>query len=142
MSQPVSIILVDDDPDEHLLFREDLIDAGVSFEFEAFTRAEEAVAHMQSRPAGPVLVLTDLSLAGDGALELIEGCQPHLYGGAVGCYSGTHNPDMEARCSERGSSFYIVKPVTREALLRVVETLDGFGVADAPGGKISIVCNP
>lgn len=138
MGIPVDIVLVDDDPDEHLLFREDLKDAGVLFEFFAFTKADIALEHLKARSDKPVLVLTDLSLADDAALRLIEACQPHLNGGAVGVYSGTRNPDMEVRCRDLGALFYIVKPVTRDKLVGAVQDLDGITLLLDPDGSLSI----
>jgi DNA-binding NtrC family response regulator len=134
----VDIVLVDDDPDEHLLFREDLEDAGVLFEFFAFTRADIALEHLRVRDETPVLLLTDLSLADDAALRLIEECQPYLKGGAVGVYSGTRNPDMAARCSELGALFYIVKPVTRDKLVEAVKDLAGVTFLSGPDDALSI----
>ena len=113
-SQSVSVILVDDDPDEHFLFQADLEDAGVRFSFAAFTRPEDALVHLRDNGDGPAVVFTDLSLAGANALDFIASVQPLLGGGAVGVYSGARNPEMEAKCRDAGSSFYIVKPVTRE----------------------------
>lgn len=138
MGIPVDIVLVDDDPDEHLLFREDLKDAGVLFEFFAFTKADIALEHLKARSDKPVLVLTDLSLADDAALRLIEACQPHLNGGAVGVYSGTRNPDMEVRCRDLGALFYIVKPVTRDKLVGAVQDLDGITLLSDSDGSLSI----
>lgn len=138
MGIPVDIVLVDDDPDEHLLFREDLKDAGVLFEFFAFTKADIALEHLKARSNKPVLVLTDLSLADDAALRLIEACQPHLNGGAVGVYSGTRNPDMEVRCRDLGALFYIVKPVTRDKLVDAVKDLAGVTFLSGPDDALSI----
>lgn len=135
----VDIVLVDDDPDEHLLFHEDLKDAGVLFEFSAFTKADLALEHLQERSNNPVLLLTDLSLADDAALRLIEACQPYLNGGAVGVYSGTRNPEMELRCRDLGALFYIVKPVTRDKLVGAVEGLAGVSLKSDPDGKLSIL---
>lgn len=139
MTKTVSIILVDDDPDEHLLFREDLTDAGVVFDFMAFTKAEDALDHLREREPHPVLVLTDLSLAADAALTLIEDSQAFLHGGAIGCYSGTLNPEMDERCRKRGTSFYIVKPVNREVMVQVVEQTQGIKVSENADGTVSFV---
>ncbi len=109
------------------------------FEFSAFTKADLALEHLQERGNTPVLLLTDLSLADDAALRLIEACQPYLHGGAVGVYSGTRNPDMEARCRDLGAVFYIVKPVTRDKLVSAVQDLTGVNLQSAPDGKLSIL---
>lgn len=141
LGSSVDIVLVDDDPDEHLLFHEDLKDAGVLFEFSAFTKADLALEHLQERDNKPVLLLTDLSLADDAALRLIEACQPYLNGGAVGVYSGTRNPDMERRCRDIGALFYIVKPVTRDKLIEAVQGLAGVSLQSDSQGRLSILIN-
>ena len=141
MGTTVDIVLVDDDPDEHLLFREDLKDADVLFEFFAFTRADIALEHLRVRDETPVLLLTDLSLADDAALRLIEDCQPYLNGGAVGVYSGTRNPDMERRCRDLGALFYIVKPVTRDKLVEAVQGLVGVSLQSDSQGRLAILIN-
>lgn len=141
MGTTVDIVLVDDDPDEHLLFREDLKDADVLFEFFAFTRADIALEHLRVRDETPVLLLTDLSLADDAALRLIEDCQPYLNGGAVGVYSGTRNPDMERRCRDLGALFYIVKPVTRDKLVEAVQGLVGVSLQSDSQGRLTILIN-
>lgn len=138
--QTVSVILVDDDPDEHFLFRADLEDAGLLFGFEGFTRPEDALAHLRAGPQQPVLVFTDLSLAGYNALEFIAAVQPMLFGGAVGVYSGARNPEMEARCRDAGSGFYMVKPVTRTAFEKTVAGLHAIRlVEDGGAGTLRLV---
>lgn len=138
--QTVCVILVDDDPDEHFLFKADLEDAGVHFGFEAFTRPEDALSHLEKTTGTPVLVFTDLSLAGADAVDFISSVQPLLAGGAVGVYSGARNPEMEARCREAGSSFYIVKPVTRQSFETMVADVSSFRlVARGEAGELHLV---
>lgn len=138
--ETVCVILVDDDPDEHFLFRADLEDAGVRFEFEAFTRPEDALAHLETAPRRPVVVFTDLSLAGGDALDFIGAVQPLLGGGSVGVYSGARNPEMEAKCRKAGSSFYMVKPVTREAFEIMIAEIGTVRLAeDSATGHLHLV---
>lgn len=120
----VSVILVDDDPDEHFLFKADLEDAGISVELDGFTRTEAALDHLRTRDPAPILVLTDLSLAGSDAVAFIRDTKPYLNGGAVGVYSGARNPEMEAKCRLAGATFYIVKPVTREKLEEAIAAIE------------------
>ena len=140
--QTVSVILVDDDPDEHFLFRADLEDAGLVFDFEAFTRPEDALSHLHPAPGQPVLIFTDLSLAGGDALDFIAAVQPLLAGGAVGVYSGARNPEMEAKCRTAGSSFYIVKPVTRPAFEATVAEVGTIClIDDREAGALRLVAS-
>jgi DNA-binding NtrC family response regulator len=140
LSQTVPIILIDDDPDEHFLFRTDLEDAGFSINLESFAHPEEALAHLFRRAGGPVLVLTDMGLAGDDPVEFIEMAAKVLHGGVVGAYSGARNPDIEAKCREAGASFYIVKPISGEKLEAAIAGSDAITIETLPDGQRRLVC--
>lgn len=139
--QSVCVVLVDDDPDEHFLFRADLEDAGVRFEFEAFTRPDDALTHLRAAARKPVLVFTDLSLAGGDAVDFIRSVQPHLGGGSVGVYSGARNPEMEQKCRKAGSGFYMVKPVTRTAFEKTIAAIGTMQLVDEEGGLRLVVAD-
>ncbi len=139
--QSVTIVLVDDDPDEHFLFRADLEDAGIHFEFQAFTRPEDALDWLRGAQGMPVMILSDLSLAGHDAVDFIAKTQPLISEGAVGVYSGTRNPDVEAKCREAGASFYIVKPVTRPVFEDTVAGLALFELEDRDGKLHLVLAN-
>lgn len=138
-AKPVPVILVDDDPDEHFLFKADLEDAGVVFEFHGFTRPEDAMDHLRAQDGGPVLVLCDLSLAGGDALAFIGDTQPFLGGGSIGVYSGAKNPEMEEKCRQAGATFYIVKPVSRTKLVEALLKSGQIVLADTGDGRVSPV---
>lgn len=140
VSQNVPIILVDDDPDEHFLFRTDLEDAGFDLDLESFAHPEDALARLHRRAGGPVLVLTDMGLAGDDPVEFIELAAKVLHGGAIGAYSGARNPDMEAKCREVGASFYIVKPISGEKLAAALAATDAISIETLPDRRKRLVC--
>ena len=135
----VPVILVDDDPDEHFLFKADLEDAGIDFAFEAFTRPEEALDHLRSLDGAPVLVLCDLSLAGGDALAFIRDTGPYLGAGTIGVYSGAKNPEMEEKCRTVGSTFYIVKPVSRPKLVEALARSGKVKLAETADGRVTPV---
>jgi len=135
----VPVILVDDDPDEHFLFKADLEDAGIDFAFAAFTRPEDALDHLRSLGGAPVLVLCDLSLAGGDALAFIRETGPHLGDGAIGVYSGARNPEMEEKCRAVGSTFYIVKPVSRAKLVDALAKSGKIRLAETGDGRVAPV---
>lgn len=140
MSQTVPVILLDDDPDEHFLFRTDLEDEGYDLELECFTHPEDVMACLFRRAGGPVLVLTDLGLAGDDAVEFIGLAAKLLQGGAIGAYSGARNPDREAQCREAGASFYIVKPISHEKLDDAIAATESITIETLPDGRRRLVC--
>tara|TARA_R110002051_G_scaffold308629_3_gene380595 strand:- start:28046 stop:28471 length:426 start_codon:yes stop_codon:yes gene_type:complete len=140
VSQTVPIILVDDDPDEHFLFRTDLEDAGFDLDLESFAHPEDALAHLYRRAGGPILVLTDMGLAGDDPVEFIELAAKTLHGGVIGAYSGARNPDMEANCRAVGASFYIVKPISSAKLEAAIVATDAISIEVLPDGRRRLVC--
>jgi CheY-like chemotaxis protein len=137
-TKPVQMLLLDDDPDEHFLFRADLEDAGVELDLVSFTHIDQAIAHLESRPAGPILVFSDLNLGAATAVDFTKLAFPLLQGGAIGVYSGTANPEAEAECRAAGASFYVVKPVTRDKLVTVIAALDGFQSVEVGDGGVRI----
>lgn len=141
MSQTIPIILLDDDPDEHFLFSSDLEDAGFDLEIESFTRPEDAMAYLSRRAGGPVLVLTDMGLAGDDPVEFIRIASGLLHGGAIGAFSGARNPDTEARCREAGAGFYIVKPISGKKLEDAVAAASSISIDVSPDGRRRLVAS-
>jgi CheY-like chemotaxis protein len=137
--QSVTMLLLDDDPDEHFLFRADLEDSGIELDLVTFTHLADAVAHLRTVPQGPILVFSDLSLGAVNAVDFIREAHPLLQGGAIGVYSGTENPEAETECRAEGASFYVVKPVSREKLTTVIDGLDAFCLQTDAGGATRIV---
>lgn len=134
----ILVVLIDDDPDEHFLFRADLEDSGIVMDFHGFAQPEDAVAFLNDHRGRRTLALTDLSMPGIDPVETVAAVAPLLDGGAVGVYSGTENPEMEEACRKVGASFYIVKPVTRDKLETVIADLPGVGFEDAGDGKVRL----
>ncbi|WP_323763103.1 response regulator [Maricaulis sp.] len=135
----IPVILVDDDPDEHFLFREDLEDAGIDFAFHGFARPDDALEHLRSMDGAPALVLCDLSLAGGDALAFIRDAGPCLGAGTIGVYSGARNPEMEEKCRAVGSTFYIVKPVSRAKLVDALAKSGRIKLTETGNGRVTPV---
>lgn len=139
MTRLLPVLLLDDDPDEHYLFKADLEDCGFDFEFAAFTRAADALSYLSENVHQPVLVLTDLGLGGEDALEFIASAVGALKGGAVGIYSGVHSPELDQKCKAAGASFYLVKPISAEKLEDVISTISGIAVHAVEDGRRRLV---
>ncbi|WP_417491553.1 response regulator [Maricaulis sp.] len=120
MSQVIPFILLDDDPDEHFLFRTDLEDAGFDLDIHCFTRPDDALGHLSAHPGGPVIVLTDIGLSGADAIDFIRRIATGIPEAVIGVYSGAQNPDTDAACRKAGASFYIVKPISGSKLEDVI----------------------
>ena len=138
-AETISILLIDDDPDEHFLFRADLEDAGVELDLCCFSNPNAAVRHMKSDVDRRFLVLTDLSMPGIDPAETVAEVFPLLGGGAVGVFSGTENPEMEEACRTAGAGFYIVKPVTRKKIEKLVSELDGMSLDQTGNNRVRII---
>ena len=124
---------------EHFLFQADLEDAGLIFDFQAFTRAEDALGHLQEQAYPAVLVLTDLGLAGCDAVDFIRQARAHVGMGGVGVYSGAKSADREEECRKAGASFYLVKPASLPKLVDAVEELEGLFTRKGEDGRLELV---
>ena len=135
----VPIVLVDDDADEHFLFECILTDAELSFQLHAFVRADEALMFLKSRPATPVLVLTDLSLSGCDPIQFLNDSLDYLHGGLCGVFSGTHDTRTEQDVRAAGAGFYLAKPISWQALQAVVDPVPGLTLDIGADGKRRLV---
>ncbi|WP_417493886.1 response regulator [Maricaulis sp.] len=139
MSQIVPFILLDDDPDEHFLFRTDLEDAGFDLDIHCFIRPDDALGHLSAHPGGPVVVLTDIGLSGADAIDFICQVVVSAPDAVIGVYSGAQNPDTEAACRAAGASFYIVKPISDAKLESVVAASGVLTVETLSDGRRRLV---
>jgi CheY-like chemotaxis protein len=144
-TQPVTIILVEDDAGHALLIEKNLRRAGVENAIVHLKDGEQALEYLFKQapdpgagPAGPLLVLLDLNL------PVLDGYQTlkHLKGDTrtrnipVVILTTADNPDEVARCYELGCNVFVTKPVAYEEFSDAVRKLGMFlTIANIPGRK-------
>ncbi len=124
------ILVVDDEPDDVLLFQRAAARVALANPVEVATGGEEAVAWLSTliRTPGramPIVMLLDLKMPRMSGFEVIEWVrhQPELHRLPIAVFtSSNQDPDI-ARAYDLGANSYLVKPVTFANLVEVVRAV-------------------
>jgi CheY-like chemotaxis protein len=126
------ILLVEDDPNDVLLFRRALRRAEASAPVVVAQDGDEAVRYLSGGDGAPHpgLVILDLKLPRRSGLEVLEWIrgQPEIRRLPVIFLTSSRQPrDIEA-AYELGANSYLVKPVDFDDLLEMVRTLLSYWI--------------
>jgi sigma-B regulation protein RsbU (phosphoserine phosphatase) len=109
------LLLIEDNPDDALLFRQLLRHAPIPFEIEEAPRIAEGLERLGR--GGIDLVLTDLSLPDGHGIETFRRLAAHPARVPIIVLSGLHDESMALRTVEEGAQDYLVKGTFDQALL-------------------------
>ena len=133
--RPISILVVDDDPDDRLLigdaFKQTDLDGEVSF-VEDGQALLDYLRHLgpfaASRPRRPGLVVLDLNMPGKDGREALADMKadPALRRIPVVVLTTSVDEDDVERSYELGVSGFIHKPASFAALLEIINTLGKY----------------
>jgi len=133
--QPVTILLVEDDPGHALLIEKNLRRAGIANTIVKLDDGRKAVdylfkngAYQNNDTPAPVLILLDLNLPvldGYQVLKTIRGDE-RTRSIPVVVLTTTDNPHEITRCYELGCNVYITKPVEYETFSDAIRKLGLF----------------
>lgn len=136
MSEPLVILMADDDPDDRLLAEDALREARVVNQLQCVGDGEELLAYLRregewTRLRGtplPALILLDLNMPRkDGREALRELKQdPQLRTIPVVILTTSKAEEDVLRTYDLGASSYISKPVTFQGLVQVMRTLGHY----------------
>jgi CheY-like chemotaxis protein len=137
------ILLVEDDPDDILLFREAAKRASIANPIDVAVNGEDAIAYCEAlRGAGPmglraapVVICLDLKLPRKNGLEVLAWLrdEPGLRRIPVVVLSSSNQESDVSRAYDLGANSYFVKPVSFDELKVVVELLRTYwGVHNRP----------
>lgn len=116
MSDPIRILLVEDNPGDALLIREMLRDAGTDrFTLTHVVRLDEAVHSLATAPFD--VILLDLSLPDGHGLETLSRCKAHAAGIAIVVLTGLNDESLALRAVQEGAQDYLVKGTLDSPLL-------------------------
>jgi CheY-like chemotaxis protein len=133
-----TILIVEDEADDAELIEYAFEKAGVANPRVVLADGDRAAAYIEGTPEYsdrtrfpiPGLILLDLKLprrSGFQVLELIRGDGPTQHVPVVVLTSSDNHQDVE-RAYALGANSYLVKPVTRDALLEMVRTLHAYWI--------------
>ena len=133
VSQPVSIIMIEDDEGHARLIEKNIRRAGISNDVRHFADGTSALDYLFNDPGGPVLngpalVLLDLNLpdmSGTTILEKIK-TDERLHRTPVVVLTTTDDKVEIQRCYDLGCNVYITKPVNYESFADAIRQLGLF----------------
>jgi CheY-like chemotaxis protein len=146
-ASPITILMADDDADDRQLTREALEDARLINDIRFVENGEELLEYLrrQGKYAAPAeaprpgLILLDLNMPRkDGRTVLKELKQdPELRSIPVVVLTTSKSDEDVYRSYDLGVNSYIVKPVTFEALVDILQTLEKywFEIVELPRGN-------
>lgn len=133
--QPVTILLVEDDPGHAVLIEKNLRRAGIANNIITLTDGQKAVDFLfkrgdfaDDRRPTPLLILLDLNLPvldGYQVLKVIKGDERTRRIPVV-ILTTTDNPAEVTRCYELGCNVYVTKPVEYEQFSEAIRRIGLF----------------
>jgi CheY-like chemotaxis protein len=126
-SQPVAILLVDDDPDCRMLIRDAIAECKVSNSVYEACDGREALDFLNRRGAHaeaprPGLIFLDIEMPGMNGQETLKQIKsdPELRDIPVVMMTGVSDEAQMRQAAENGANSYTVKPANAEQFLRTV----------------------
>lgn len=128
-----TILHVEDDPNDTLLFQHACQKAGVVFDLQAVSDGDQAIAYLRGANSFsdrgkhplPKLILLDLKMPRVSGFDVLAWLKDDgSFNGVpvVVLTSSNHDADVK-RAYDLGAKSYLVKPVGFEALVELVKTL-------------------
>lgn len=145
----VTILHVEDDANDALLFQHACRKAGVAFDLRGARDGDEAMSYLRGDPAFadrskfplPQLILLDLKmprLNGFDLLSWLRQQEDYKTIPVIVLTSSNHEMDIK-RAYELGANTYLVKPVGFDALVELVKTVQSYWITlnqkPGPGGS-------
>jgi CheY-like chemotaxis protein len=125
--KPITILLVDDDPDCRMLIRDAISECKVRNTLFEVTNGQEAIDFLHQRGAyadapRPGLVYMDIEMPQMDGLETLRRikAEPSLRQIPVVMMTGVCDEDQMKRAAEAGANSYTMKPANAEQFLRTV----------------------
>ena len=134
-----TILLVEDNPDDVLLLKRAFKKAGLPHSLQIASHGEEAVDYLagdgryadRDKHPFPALMLLDLQLPRRSGHEVLEWlrAQDDLRRLPVVVLTSSREPNDINRAYDLGANSYLVKPVSFDALLEMVQVLERYWIA-------------
>ena len=134
-----TVLYVEDDPNDTMLFQHACRKAGVEFELRSVADGDEAIAYLQGEDAFsdrqkfplPEIVLLDLKMrrvSGFDVLQWIRREELLKKLPVIVLTSSNHENDIR-QAYDLGANSYLVKPVGFDSLVEVVKTIHGYWIS-------------
>jgi CheY-like chemotaxis protein len=146
MSNPVTIIMVEDDEGHARLIERNIRRSGVNNEIIPFTNGTDAINYLfgpdgtgSKRKGQALLILLDLNLPDMTGIDILKRVKENKYLKSTPVVVLTTTDDSQEikRCYELGCNVYITKPVNYESFANAIRQLGlFFSVIQVPPAAI------
>jgi DNA-binding response OmpR family regulator len=135
MSNPVTIIMIEDDEGHARLIERNIRRSGVNNEIVPFTNGTAALDYLfgqdgtaAARKGEALLILLDLNLPDTSGIDILKRVKEnaHLKATPVVVLTTTDDSHEIKRCYELGCNVYITKPVNYESFANAIRQLGLF----------------
>ena len=118
----LSILLVDDDEDDKLLFFDALAEIDGRIQCEYFNHGEQALKWLSAIKDLPNYIFLDLNMPRMNGIEILKAVKSDLRTADIPViiYSTSHNQQHREEAKRLGASWYIVKPYRLEDLKKEI----------------------
>jgi two-component system response regulator len=130
---PLTVLLVDDDPDCRLLVRDAIGECDEPIEVREVASGDEALRYLRregdyAREPLPSLIYLDIEMPGTDGLETLRRIRedPRLRDVPVVMMTGVSDESQMRRAAGYGANSYTLKPVAAEEFLRTVLTSTNY----------------
>ncbi len=129
--QPLHVLHIDDDPQDHALFKAAGNQAGIPISWHHINSAQGAISYLQrltraTPPASwPNLVLLDVAMPGDSGLKVLEFtcAKPEFQKLPIIVFSGSKDPKITARAGKLGARSVLAKPSGFAEAVQLIDSL-------------------
>jgi DNA-binding response OmpR family regulator len=135
MTQPVTIIMIEDDEGHARLIEKNIRRAGVNNEIIPFANGTDALRHLfgadgsgSAHKGTALLILLDLNLPDTTGVDILKRVKEneHLKRSPVVVLTTTDDANEIQRCYDLGCNVYITKPVNYENFANAIRQLGLF----------------
>ena len=124
MQKPTNILIVDDEKDIEILFRQqfrkDIKTGRIDFQF-AFSGEEAIVALSSKQPPEVVYVFSDINMPGMSGLDLLKKIKVEFPDIKVSLISAYGNSEYQAQAEAHGAEALFTKPIDFKALRQKID---------------------
>ena len=136
MNKVMTILMVDDDPDDYCLVKDAILQKGLRNDFRFLSDGEELMDYLSRRgkyvdPKSsplPCLILLDLNMPGKGGRETLKTIKadPALRQIPVVMFTDSTDTNDIVECYRLGANSFITKPKTFDSLLETITALETY----------------
>jgi len=125
MNRTLSILLVEDDPDDIELMHDALKENNIQFSLETIKQGDAVLPYLENTAPKPDVIVLDLNLPKMHGREVLKGIKsnPHTSNIPVIILTTSSVKKEMDYCIQNGASQYLIKPVTMQGFTDTVNSI-------------------